>query len=148
MRVLVQRVLRASVIVNGKEYNKINQGYLLFVGLNNQDKLEDLDYCARKVAKLRIFTDDNDLMNLDINKINGEILSISQFTLYGDVKKQNRPGFTDAMEFNKAKLMYKEFNEILKNKYNLKVYDGVFGENMEISLVNDGPVTILIDTEK
>ena len=147
MKIIVQRVLKASVIVNNKEINKINNGYLLLVGLKKDDKIDDLEYCARKVAKLRIFSDDNNLMNLDIKKVNGKILSISQFTLYGNIKKQNRPGFSQAMEYNLAKEMYQKFNNILRNNYKLEVLDGVFGENMKISSINDGPVTIIIDSE-
>ncbi|MFO7968626.1 MAG: D-aminoacyl-tRNA deacylase [Candidatus Izemoplasmatales bacterium] len=147
MKVIVQRVLEASVIVNKKIVNQINNGYLLLVGLKTDDKLKDLEYCARKVAKLRIFSDDAGLMNLDIKKVRGEILSISQFTLYGDIKKQNRPGFSQAMNYELAQEMYNKFNDILRNTYNLEVYDGLFGENMKISSVNDGPVTIIIDSD-
>ena len=147
MKVIVQRVLEASVIVNKKIVNQINNGYLLLVGLKTDDKLKDLEYCARKVAKLRIFSDDAGLMNHDIKKVNGEILSISQFTLYGDIKKQNRPGFSQAMDYESAQEMYSKFNDILRNTYNLEVYAGLFGENMKISLVNDGPVTIIIDSD-
>ncbi|MFW5795483.1 MAG: D-aminoacyl-tRNA deacylase [Bacillota bacterium] len=147
MRVIVQRVLEATVIINDKIINKIDRGYLLFVGLKKDDKQADLEYCARKIAKLRIFSDDNNLMNLNIDKIHGKILSISQFTLYADTRKQNRPGFSKAMEYKFAKEMYLRFNDILRKTYKLDVFEGVFGESMKISSINDGPVTIIIDSE-
>lgn len=145
MKIVVQRVKEASVAVDNKIINKIKQGFLLLVAVHENDTLKDIEYCAKKVAKLRVFTDDNGLLNLDINQINGEILSISQFTLYGNTKKGNRPSFTSSAKGEKALDYYNKFNELLST-YNINVYPGVFGEYMDINLVNDGPVTIIIDS--
>ncbi|XMB72546.1 D-aminoacyl-tRNA deacylase [Mycoplasmatota bacterium WC30] len=145
MKVIVQRVKTASVTCNGKVFSKIDQGFLLFVGLKQGDTFEEVNYVARKVAKLRIFSDENDKMNLDINDVSGKILSISQFTLYGDTNKSNRPSFTTAMNYKEADLLYNKFNQILRNDYNIEVLTGVFGEHMDVALINDGPVTITIE---
>jgi D-tyrosyl-tRNA(Tyr) deacylase len=147
MRVLVQRVKNAGVSVGGNLISHIDQGYLLLVGLKKDDHEKVIEDVARKIAKLRIFSDKDGLMNLSINQVNGEILSISQFTLYGDVKKQNRPGFSNAMAYDQAKDMYEYFNQNLRS-YGLIVKTGVFGEHMDVHLVNDGPVTIIIDTDQ
>jgi D-tyrosyl-tRNA(Tyr) deacylase len=147
MRVVVQRVKQASVHVGGNLISHIDQGYLLFVGLKKDDDKKIIEDMAGKISKLRIFSDNDGLMNLSIKQVNGEILSISQFTLYGDVKKQNRPGFTDAMAYDQAKDMYQYFNQVL-GKHGLSVKSGVFGEHMEVHLVNDGPVTIIVDTDQ
>jgi len=148
MKVVVQRVKRASVSVNQKTVAKINQGFLLLVGLSKTDTLDEVKYIARKIAKLRVFSDLEDKMNLSINDVQGEILSISQFTLYGDTHKSNRPSFTEAMNYKLAKPIYDIFNKILREKYHIKVLEGIFGENMDITLVNDGPVTIIIEKKK
>jgi D-tyrosyl-tRNA(Tyr) deacylase len=147
MRVLVQRVKNASVQVEGNLISQIEQGYLLLVGLKKDDDKKIIEDMARKVAKLRIFSDKDGLMNLSINQVKGDILSISQFTLYGDVKKQNRPGFSNAMAYDQAKDMYEYFNQALRG-HGLMVKTGVFGEHMDVQLVNDGPVTIIIDTDQ
>ena len=148
MRVVVQRVKEASVTVADELVSKINKGYLLLVGIKNDDTIKEVEYVARKVAKLRIFDDVDGKLNLSINQIQGEILSISQFTLYGDTSKSNRPGFSDAMRYELANEMYQKFNEILRKEYNLNVLPGVFGSHMDIALVNDGPVTIIIEDRK
>ena len=145
MRVVVQRVKEASVSVNDKMISKIEKGYLLLVGLEKNDTLEVVEYVAKKVGKLRIFDDEQGKLNCNINQIDGEILSISQFTLYGDTVKSNRPGFSDAMGYHLANEMYKKFNQILRDEFNLNVLEGVFGEHMDVSLINDGPVTIFIE---
>lgn len=147
MRVVIQRVKQAHVRVNNQIVGAIDQGYLLLVGLRKGDDELVLSNVANKIAKLRIFSDDKGLMNLNIGQVNGKILSISQFTLYGDVKKQNRPGFTEAMPYKEAERMYKLFNRLLAAK-DLHVEEGVFGEHMDVSLINDGPVTIIIDTDQ
>ena len=147
MRVIVQRVKEASVTVADKMVFKINKGYLLLVGIKNDDTIKEVEYVARKVAKLRIFDDVDGKLNLSIKQIQGEILSISQFTLYGDTLKSNRPGFSDAMGYELANEMYQKFNEILRKEYNLNVLPGVFGSHMDIALVNDGPVTIIIEKQ-
>ena len=145
MRVVVQRVKEASVSVDNKVVSKIAMGYLLLVGLEHNDTMKEVEYVARKVGKLRIFDDEDGKINLNIKKVNGEILSISQFTLYGDTTKSNRPGFSSAMEYNLANEMYLKFNQILRDEFDVLVLEGVFGKHMEVSLVNDGPVTILIE---
>ena len=146
MRVVVQRVKEAKVEVDNSLVNQIKEGLLLFVGFTHEDKKEDINYLVKKVINLRIFNDENGLMNksiiLDINK---EILSISQFTLYADTKKGNRPSFIQAMKPDIAQEMYNNFNEEL-NKY-VKTYSGIFGADMQISLINDGPVTIILDSK-
>lgn len=147
MIIVVQRVKEASVAIAGECINRINKGYLLFVGLKKGDTSEDLKYMAQKIRKLRIFSDEEGKMNLNINQVKGEILSISQFTLYGDVKKQNRPGFTRALAFDDAALMYSEFNHYLKLE-GLNVKEGLFGGDMSVSLVNDGPVTLILNTDE
>jgi D-tyrosyl-tRNA(Tyr) deacylase len=148
MKVIVQRVKEASVSVNQKIVSKIKHGYLLLVGLSKTDTIDEVNYIARKIAKLRVFSDSEERMNLSINDVSGEILSISQFTLYGDTYKSNRPSFTEAMNYELAKPIYDSFNKILRNEYNLNVFEGIFGEYMDVSLVNDGPVTIIIEKNK
>ena len=145
MKVVVQRVKEASVSVNSKIVSSIGKGYLLLVGLGQNDTMNEVEYVARKVGKLRIFSDSEGKLNLNINQIDGEILSISQFTLYGDTSKSNRPGFSDAMEYIKANEMYLAFNQIIRREFNVTVLEGVFGEHMDVELVNDGPVTIIIE---
>ena len=145
MKVIVQRVSEGSVLVNNTTISKINNGYLLLVGFKKGDSLKEVEYVARKIANLRIFSDENGLLNLSIKQVNGEILSISQFTIYGSVNKSNRPSFTDAMSYSEAKELYLKFNEMLKNVYNITVKEGIFGEDMLVKLTNDGPVTIIIE---
>ncbi len=148
MRVVVQRVARASVSVNAKIVSKIAKGYLLLVGFTDQDGFKEVETVARKVAKLRVFSDSEDKLNLSISDVAGEILSISQFTVYGSLKKTNRPSFTKAKNYEEAKTLYHSFNELLRNEHQLVVKEGVFGENMAVELINDGPVTIIIDTDE
>ena len=145
MRILVQRSLNSSVSVNNKIVGSIDKGYVLLVGFNNNDTLEDIEYMVHKISNLRIFDDENGNMNLSINDINGQILSISQFTLYGDVKKGNRPSFIDAMKYDEASKMYDIFNQKLKEAGYI-VETGIFGEDMKVSITNDGPVTIIIES--
>ncbi|MFA7076263.1 MAG: D-aminoacyl-tRNA deacylase [Candidatus Izemoplasmatales bacterium] len=145
MKVVVQRVLKASVSIKNNEISAIDKGYLLLVGFTQEDGLKQLEYVARKIAKLRVFDDEAGLMNKAISEVNGRILSISQFTIYGDCLKSNRPSFTKALNYEEANKLYLQFNEILRKEYNLEVFEGVFGESMEVSLINDGPVTIIIE---
>jgi D-tyrosyl-tRNA(Tyr) deacylase len=147
MRLVIQRVKEASVIIDNQVYSEIKQGFLLYVGLHRDDSIDQVKHLAKKVSKLRIFSDENDLMNLNIKKVNGRILSISQFTLYGDTKKQNRPGFSRAMPYLEAEQMYDKFNQFLEEE-GLIVKTGKFGENMQVASVNDGPVTIIIDSNE
>ncbi|MBN2540188.1 MAG: D-tyrosyl-tRNA(Tyr) deacylase [Bacilli bacterium] len=148
MKVIVQRVKSASVTVNHQVVSTIQNGYLLLIGMKHDDGIEEIEYVARKVAKLRIFDDEDGKINRSIHDIDGEILSISQFTVYGDTSGSNRPSFTEAMEYQKAQEFYHEFNRLLKEEYQIPVKTGVFGEHMEVSLVNDGPVTIIIERTK
>ncbi len=147
MKLVVQRVKEASVSVKQKEVSSINNGLLVFIGFTTTDGLPQMEYLARKLARLRIFADEQGQMNLAIKDIGGEVLSISQFTIYGDAIKSNRPSFTKAMNYQDAFKLYLEFNEILRKEHDLVVKEGVFGEEMEISLINDGPVTIIIEKD-
>ena len=147
MKIVVQRVLEASCTVNNKIVSKIANGYLLFIGLTHSDTLEDVTFLAKKVAKLRIFEDETGKLNKSILDLNYEILSISQFTLYANSKKGNRPSFTEAMEPKEAEELYLKLSDILNDEYKIKTYNGVFGEYMDIALVNDGPVTIILESK-
>ena len=144
MRVVVQRVLNASCTIDGKLYSEIEKGYLLLVGFTHSDSLKEVKYLAKKIANLRVFEDENGKMNLSLKTVNGKILSISQFTLYADTKDGNRPAFINAMKPQEASMLYDLFNEELRG-YGIEVLTGVFGADMKINLVNDGPVTIIYD---
>jgi len=148
MRIVVQRVKSASVSVSGQMVNSIQKGFMILVGIRDTDTLEDAKYLAKKVAKLRIFTDEFDKLNLDINQIDGEILSVSQFTLYGDASDGNRPSFTKAMRPEPANLLYQQFNHELESYLHHPVKTGIFQTDMEVSLINDGPVTILLESKE
>ena len=147
MRIVLQPVKSASVSIEGSVVGEINQGFLLLVGVGPEDTSDDASYLARKIAGMRIFSDENGKMNLSIDQIGGKILSVSQFTLFADTKKGNRPSFTGAASPEAANKLYEEFNEILRTEYGLIVETGEFGADMQVSLVNDGPVTILLDTK-
>ena len=144
MRVVVQRVKRASCTIDGEIYSKIDTGFLLLVGFTHTDSIKEVKYLAKKIAGLRVFEDENGKMNLSLKAVNGKILSISQFTLYADTKDGNRPAFINAMKPDMANELYNLFNEELRS-YDIEVYTGVFGSNMKIDLLNDGPVTIIYD---
>lgn len=147
MRATVQKVSRASVKVNQEIISSINEGYLVFVGISKADCLKDIEYIAKKIANLRVFEDEDGKMNLSIKQKEGEILLVSQFTLYADVRKGNRPSFTNSMPPDKAY----EFYLLLKDKleeHGLSVKLGKFQSKMEVSLVNDGPCTIQMDSER
>ncbi|MCR4594714.1 MAG: D-tyrosyl-tRNA(Tyr) deacylase [Clostridiales bacterium] len=147
MKAVIQRVSEASVTVDGRCVSKTGPGFLILVGVMEDDKAEDIDIMAKKVSSLRVFEDEDGKMNLDILQTQGEILAVSQFTLCADVKKGNRPSFSKSMEPANADIMYREFCEKLR-EYGIKtVKEGIFGADMKVSLVNDGPVTILYDTE-
>lgn len=147
MRAVVQRVKEASVEVQGKIVGKINQGLLVLLGVGEDDDYKDLEYMVEKVLGLRIFQDENDKMNLSLMDIEGELLVVSQFTLYGDVRKGRRPSFTESAHPDVAEKLYDKFIETAKSK-GIKVEKGVFGAHMDVSLINDGPVTILLDSYK
>ena len=147
MRIVLQRVKSASVSIDDVVVGNINQGFLLLVGVGPEDSSDDASYLARKIAGMRIFSDENGKMNLSIDQIGGKILSVSQFTLFADTKKGNRPSFTGAASPDFATNLYEEFNELLRTEYGLTVETGEFGADMQVELVNDGPVTILLDTK-
>lgn len=147
MRIVLQRVKSASVSIDEEVVGNINQGFLLLVGVGPEDSSDDASYLARKIAGMRIFSDENGKMNLSIDQIGGKILSVSQFTLFADTKKGNRPSFTGAASPDLATKLYEEFNELLRTEYELTVETGEFGADMQVSLVNDGPVTIILDTK-
>lgn len=147
MRIVLQRVKSASVSIDEVVVGKIGQGFLLLVGVGPEDGSDDASYLARKIAGMRIFSDENGKMNLSIDQVGGKILSVSQFTLFADTKKGNRPSFTGAASPEAANQLYEEFNEKLRTEYGLTVETGEFGADMQVSLVNDGPVTIILDTK-
>lgn len=147
MRAVIQRVNRASVEVDGDIVGKIENGLLVFLGVGNADTENDLKYIADKTVGLRIFSDDDGKMNLSVADICGEILVVSQFTLYGDCRKGRRPNFTSSMEPASAEKMYESFIEYIKNK-GIKTEHGRFGADMQVSILNDGPVTIILDSSK
>jgi len=147
MKVVIQRVNSASVKIAGKEKSKINKGLLIFVGIENNDNEEDIKWLAAKICNLRIFNDKNNIMNLSIKDIDGEILSISQFTLHAKTKKGNRPSYIHAAKPEIAIPIYKKFNEQLNLELQKEIKTGEFGADMKILLENNGPVTIIIDTK-
>ena len=146
MRLVVQRVSQAECKVENNITGTIDTGYMILVGLGRNDDCLIVEKMAEKVNKLRIFSDDNDKINLSIHDVKGKILSISQFTLYADCAKGNRPSFTDALSGEEAISLYHYFNECLRS-YGLDVQEGIFGADMKVSLLNDGPVTIVLDSE-
>ena len=145
MRVVLQRVKSASVTVDDQVIGKVGKGYMLLVGFTHDDSIEDIDYIARKVANARLFADENGKINLSIKQVQGAILSVSQFTLYASTKNGNRPGFGAAQKPELAKENYHYFNEKLRS-YGIEVQTGQFGADMDVALVNDGPITIIYDS--
>lgn len=145
MRVVVQKCSFSSVSIEGKVFNKIDKGLNVLVGFTHDDTIEDLKYIVKKIIHLRIFEDEKGVMNKSVLDVGGEILSISQFTLYGDTKKGNRPSYMMALGGEKAKPLYEEFNNML-GQY-VKTYSGVFGEDMKVVIHNEGPTTIIIDSK-
>ena len=145
MRVVIQRVKNASVSINNKLYNEINNGMLILVGFTDGDTSQDIDYIVRKVINLRVFDDESGVMNKSILDVGGSILSVSQFTLYADTRKGNRPSYVKALNGDIANKLYNEFNSKLSEFINEKT--GVLGADMQVGLINDGPVTIMIDSK-
>jgi len=144
MKVVIQRVIDAKVTVDEKILGQIDQGFCLLVAFADGDTDETIEYMARKIANMRIFSDSDDKMNLSIKDVEGQILSISQFTLYADTKHGNRPSFTGAGNFETSSKKYNQFNDELRS-HGLNVETGEFGADMQVSLTNDGPVTILME---
>ncbi|UKS55211.1 D-aminoacyl-tRNA deacylase [Exiguobacterium acetylicum] len=146
MRVVLQRVKEASVTVDQEVIGQIKQGFLLLVGVTHEDTIEQVNWLADKIAGLRVFEDEEEQMNRSLQDVDGQILSVSQFTLYGDVKKGRRPAFTEAAKPDVANELYEAFNERLRSQ-GLTVETGQFGAMMDIALVNDGPVTLILEKE-
>lgn len=147
MRVVVQKAENASCLVNNRIVGSIAYGYVLLVGFTHNDTKKKIELLAKKIIGLRIFEDENGKLNKSIKELGGSILAISQFTLYGDCKKGNRPSFVEAMDYEKALVFYEEFIEELK-KYDIVVEQGVFGADMKISFTNVGPTTIWLDSDE
>jgi len=146
MRIVLQRVAHASVTVDGEIIGKIQRGFLLLVGVTHDDAMEDMEYLVRKIVQMRIFEDEEGKLNRSIQDIGGEILSVSQFTLYADTKKGNRPSFSKAAPGDVAVEMFEQFNGLLRDT-GIPVETGKFGADMKVELLNDGPVTILLDSK-
>ena len=146
MKVIVQRVDNSKVEVDDKVTGQIEKGFMLLVGFTKTDTINEIDWMVKKISNLRIFDDENGVMNLSIKDVNGSILSVSQFTLYGDARKGNRPSYINALGGEEATKLYDLFNEKLREE-NLKVETGIFGADMKVSLINDGPVTIILEKE-
>ena len=147
MRIVIQRVSRASVKVADETVGKIDNGLLVFLGISHDDQEEDVHWLAKKLMNLRIFNDDEGKMNLSLNDVDGEVLMVSQFTLHASTKKGNRPSFVKSANPNLGKRLYDYFIDYLNNEYKISVATGVFGAMMEIELLNDGPVTIIMDSK-
>lgn len=145
MRAVVQRVSEASVSVSGQVISYIKQGFLVLLGVNEDDTEEDMKWVAKKIAGMRIFTDSEGKMNLNLEQVEGDILLVSQFTLYADTKRGNRPGFSRAASFDLGNELYEATAAELRN-YGLTVKTGKYGADMQVLLVNDGPVTIILDS--
>jgi D-tyrosyl-tRNA(Tyr) deacylase len=148
MRAVVQRVLSARVLVDGKEVSSIGKGILVLLGVAKDDEEEDISYMVRRISNLRIFEDESGKMNYSIRDIGGEVLVVSQFTLYGDVRWGNRPSFENSAPRDRAEKIYDAFCNQLSAELGKEVKRGVFGAMMEIHLVNYGPVTIIVDSKK
>jgi len=148
MRVVLQRVLQASVSINDKIKNKINNGLLIFLSIEDADNQEDIKWLSNKIVNIRIFDDKKGIMNLSVKDVNGEIILISQFTLHADTKKGNRPSYNKTANPETAIPVYEKFIKQLEIDFGKKIKTGTFGAKMKIALINDGPVTIIIDTKK
>ncbi len=147
MRAVIQRVSEASVTINGLVTSKIQQGLLILVGITHDDTTEDIEWLNRKIVGMRIFSDEANAMNLSVEEVNGDILVISQFTLMSSTKKGNRPSFLEAARPENAIPLYEEFVSTLSRKLHKPIFTGEFGADMKVSLLNDGPVTIQLDSK-
>jgi len=147
MKIVLQRVSEASVTVDGQKTADIKKGLLVLVGIEDADTQDDIDWLAGKIIKMRIFGDENDVMNCSVQDIDGEIIVVSQFTLHASTKKGNRPSYIKAAKPDFAIPMYENFVNTLEKEFGKKVQTGIFGADMKVNLLNDGPVTILIDSK-
>ena len=148
MKAVIQRVSEASVTINKKVVSKINEGILILIGIVAEDSIEDIEWLTKKIVNLRIFNDENDIMNKSLIDVVGDAIVVSQFTLQASTKKGNRPSYIKAAKPDVAIPLYEQFVTILENKLNKKVGTGEFGADMKVSLINDGPVTIIIDSKQ
>ncbi len=146
MKIVLQRCSRAEVRIDGETVGRIGTGFVVLVGITHSDTREDAEFLAKKVAGMRVFEDTEGKMNLSLAEVGGQILSISQFTLYGNARKGNRPSFIEAARPEVAEPLYEYFNQVLREQYGLHVETGRFGANMQVDFVNDGPVTIIVDS--
>lgn len=147
MRALIQRVTHADVVIDGRTNGEIGKGMLVLLGIHETDNQEDIDWLVKKVSQLRIFDDENGVMNRSVIEIDGEVLVVSQFTLYASTKKGNRPSYINAAAPDIAIPLYEKFVSVLSSTLSKPVPTGIFGADMKVSLLNDGPVTIMIDTK-
>lgn len=147
MRAIIQRVLEARLEINKQQYSAINQGLLVLLGIEEEDKLDDIQWLASKIVAMRIFNDQNGLMNRSLIDIDGELLLVSQFTLHASTKKGNRPSFIKAAKPSIARPLYETMIDEIEQKLGKKIKTGIFGADMQIYLCNDGPVTIIIDSK-
>ena len=147
MKLLIQRSKKSKVLVDNKTVGEIEKGLVVLVGFTHKDTIDDIKRLTKKLVNLRIFDDDNHIMNKSILDVKGQILSISQFTLYADCKKGNRPSYINSMKANEAKKLYELFNEEIK-KYNIHLETGIFQSDMLVEISNDGPVTIILESEE
>jgi D-tyrosyl-tRNA(Tyr) deacylase len=147
MKAVIQRVSKASVTIEGNEVASIGQGLLILLGLVNDDTFEDILWLSNKIVNLRIFGDDEDVMNLSLKDIDGEVIVVSQFTLHANTKKGNRPSYIKAAKPDVSIPLYEAFISKLENDLGKQIHTGVFGADMKVELINDGPVTIIIDTK-
>ena len=148
MRVVVQRVLEASVVVSGTAVASISKGLVLLLGITHTDTEEDIDWLVKKISQLRIFEDASGQMNASLQEVQGELILVSQFTLFAATKKGNRPSYIKAAKPEVAEPLYEAFGEAMEKTLGKKIGRGVFGADMKVSLINDGPVTILIDSQQ
>ena len=147
MKVVIQRVSEASVTIDSKIVAKIKRGLLILVGIEDADTIDDSKWLVSKIANLRIFPDENDVMNLSVKDVNGEVIVVSQFTLHASTKKGNRPSYIQAAKPDFAIPMYEQFVQLLETEIGATIQTGQFGADMKVCLVNDGPVTIIIDSK-
>ena len=146
MKIVLQRCSKAEVRIDGETVGRIGRGFVVLVGITHNDTRENADFLAKKTAGMRVFEDAEGKMNLSLAEVGGQILSISQFTLYGDAHKGNRPSFIKAARPEVAEPLYEYFNQVLREQYGLHVETGRFGANMQVDFVNDGPVTIIVES--